>query len=423
MTRFTRTQYAAFALVVVVTAFLTAGLFGQFTGSESEPIEIDVPETIEQLHEDGHTGSGVTVGLIDVTGIDDTQPAVADSFVADRTFGDGDGLLRDRPDEHGTRAAALVAATAPDAELYFASVGDEESFTEAVSWQLDQDVDIIVAPVSFYGKPGDGNSLVERAASDAVAADVAFVAPAGNLGQGHWQSRFLPTTDGYQEFDGGQRMELEGDSERVELWLSWQDRTQELTVELYAGDDPEPIAASESYAGDRYPNELLTAEVPDEESLSVALRGPATATGEQVRISSPTHELSASSRLGSLVPPGTAEGVLTVGAYNKETGILEPYSGAGPTADGRPGLDIIAPGRFDIDGDGEFFGTSAGAPYTAGVAALLLEQQDLSPPEITEILTETADGTPPYDDQLRAGSGVLRPERAILQVADDDSDR
>ncbi len=414
------TRTNAIVAVLVVAALAVAVVIGPFGGDETEPVDVALPETIEQLQEDGHTGSGVTVGVIDVTGIDESQPAVADNLVEARRFGDGNGLLRDRSDDHGTAASALVTSTAPDVELYFASADDELSFEEAVDWQLEQDVDIIVAPLSFYGKPGDGSSRVDRAARVAVASDVVFISPAGNLGQGHWNGQFLPATDGYHQFDGERRTELVGDSDRVELWLSGQEHTAELTLELYAGDDPEPIAESEPYDGDAFDNQFISTDVSGDEQLSVAVRGSSVATGERFRLTTPTHDLDVSNRTGSLVAPGTADGVLTVGSYDRETGIIEPYSGAGPTADGRPGIDILAPGTFAI-GDEEFFGTSASAPYTAGVVSLLLEQQELSPAEITEILTETADSTPPYDDRERAGGGVVRPEQALLRAKHWDS--
>ncbi|MCJ7502159.1 MAG: S8 family serine peptidase [Acidobacteriia bacterium] len=90
----------------------------------------------------------------------------------------------------------------------------------------------------------------------------------------------------------------------------------------------------------------------------------------------------------SITAPGDAGGspvsVITVGAANWETpDLIEPFSGNGPTTDGRMKPDVTAIDRVSITGAGgfnpwgtlqpSFPGTSAASPHSAGVAALLLE--------------------------------------------------
>lgn len=133
---------------------------------------------------------------------------------------------------------------------------------------------------------------------------------------------------------------------------------------------------------------------------------------------------------------GTGNSVITVGAYTtkntyqnfsgqtvqspffNDIGELAPFSSHGPTADGRTKPEITAPGNvvisslssFDLDinaasanvafrlteGNQQWFfgalqGTSMASPMVAGIVALMLEANpNLTPDEVTNIITETA---------------------------------
>lgn len=133
---------------------------------------------------------------------------------------------------------------------------------------------------------------------------------------------------------------------------------------------------------------------------------------------------------------GTGNNVITVGAYTSkniyqnfggqtisipfqvELGELAPFSSRGPTADGRTKPEITAPGnvvasslssfdpdinagsanvtyRLTQDNQQWFFGalqgTSMASPMVAGIVGLMLEANpNLSPNEVTNIITETA---------------------------------
>ena len=80
----------------------------------------------------------------------------------------------------------------------------------------------------------------------------------------------------------------------------------------------------------------------------------------------------------TLCEPGNAPLLITVGGYSTENGSLAPFSGRGFTADGLNQPTLLAPavnvmGPFAGGGYIEKNGTSAGAAYTAGAAALFLE--------------------------------------------------
>lgn len=93
---------------------------------------------------------------------------------------------------------------------------------------------------------------------------------------------------------------------------------------------------------------------------------------------------------GTVTWPGTADEAITVGAYDPRgarnpKGTINDFSGWGKRVDGRPIVEITAPGSVVyspwshtyrgtvLGGYGEAEGTSAALPFVAGAAALLLE--------------------------------------------------
>ena len=101
---------------------------------------------------------------------------------------------------------------------------------------------------------------------------------------------------------------------------------------------------------------------------------------------------------GTVSDPGNGPGALTVGASCAATGAIEPFSGRGPTTDGRVKPDLIGPDgtSSSIYGPangcvGGFLGTSAATPHVAGAAALVLDAQPgLGPTDVQGILEQRA---------------------------------
>ncbi len=150
-------------------------------------------------------------------------------------------------------------------------------------------------------------------------------------------------------------------------------------------------------------------------------------------------------RAGTLAVPAVAEFATTVGAANAGPWgeWLPGYSSQGPTADGRPGVDVVAPGNNMRSARANapwwpwttMSGTSMSAPYTAGVLALLADA-GVSPPRgnpcaVDDISSDCRSGVqaatmsnPGVDVVTRTatrwlsapitGSGIVRAASALL---------
>lgn len=127
----------------------------------------------------------------------------------------------------------------------------------------------------------------------------------------------------------------------------------------------------------------------------------------------------------SITDPGNAESVITVGATHRNrphTYGVSYFSSRGPTGDGRPKPDLVAPGEkiaapvFDA-GLGEKDGTSMAAPHVSGAAAMVMARhRELvgQAGRIKEILCASA--TDLGREHYFQGSGMLDVLRALQSV-------
>lgn len=127
----------------------------------------------------------------------------------------------------------------------------------------------------------------------------------------------------------------------------------------------------------------------------------------------------------SIVDPGNAEAVITVGATHRarpHTYGVSYFSSRGPTGDGRQKPDLVAPGEkitapVRDDAFGIKDGTSMAAPHVSGAAALLMARhQELigNPARIKQVLCSTA--TDLGRERYFQGHGMLDVLRALQAV-------
>lgn len=132
----------------------------------------------------------------------------------------------------------------------------------------------------------------------------------------------------------------------------------------------------------------------------------------------------------SITDPGNADGVITVGATHRNqphTYGVSYFSSRGPTGDGRPKPDLVAPGeriRAPIPGGSteggewdDLDGTSMAAPHVSGAAAMLMARYPEligRPRRIKQILCDSA--TDLGRERSFQGRGMLDVLRALQSI-------
>ena len=379
----------------------------------------------DELQLAGVTGRNVTVGVIDA-GFRVSDPELAGHVGAYRSFdAEGGGWV------HGTAVASVVTDTAPDASLHLAAVGDSTTpaeYRDAVAWLRASGADVIVDAGSYFGQPGDGGGEIAAVAT-AASRDVVFVAAAGNYGRRHWRGTHDPTREVARvRFAPGETANyLEGGAPfggAVSATLRWDDwnasgnRTDYDLLLLRRQPGPDPVVASGSPVGDG-PVEHLAARVPrGRYYLSIRAPEGADGTGADTLDVFASRGLTHRSRGSSLTAPGTAPGVLTVGALSGNDTVAA-FSSRGPVAGtDRLGVDLVAPDDVALPGTSPEVGSSYAAPYVAGTTALLVDAHpSLGPREIGAVLRGSATDVGPPGPDPASGHGRLdAPAAAELAV-------
>lgn len=134
---------------------------------------------------------------------------------------------------------------------------------------------------------------------------------------------------------------------------------------------------------------------------------------------------------GTITAPGDAADALTVGATNVYGTSIQPYSGVGPTADGRIKPDLVAPSGTDpatypgmtaVSNNGILYydweGTSFAAPLVVGIAALLKQwNPHLTATNLTSILEDSAHHLGSAGQNDVYGYGLVNASAAFTMVA------
>jgi subtilisin family serine protease len=117
-----------------------------------------------------------------------------------------------------------------------------------------------------------------------------------------------------------------------------------------------------------------------------------------------------------VIYPAAYPTVMAVGATDEKDG-APPFSQRQPyVAIAAPGVDVPGPAWRDA-GNGPYIlhtGTSAAAPHVSGLASLLLSlKPDLTPPQLREFITSTADEVIPRSGGSFLGAGRINAFKAV----------
>ena len=335
----------------------------------------------------GWTGAGVKVAVIDAgfLGYVDAQREGDLPAVTAMDFGCG-GVATNTA--HGTAVAEVVHKMAPQAQLYLICAATQVNLGEAKDYAVAQGVSVINHSVSWFNTSrGDGrgpSASPDGIVASARASGVLWVNAAGNRADRHWSGAFSdPGGDGSHDFAGGSNTVTVMDRETLSVflkWDSWPTTSQDFDLDLMHGG--RLVSTSDNLQnGTQPPTEQLsyTNTSGAAQTLGIVIRRQSLSSTSRLDLFAVGGgSLAVSVGAGSITEPASSPNALAAGAVCWLNDLPRPYSGRGPTIDGRTKPDLTgqdgttSPVFGGASGcESGFIGTSASAPRVAGAAALV----------------------------------------------------
>jgi len=361
--------------------------------------EFQVSRGVEFVNADlvqfaGITGRGVKVAVIDFA-FDSENSKISPNIAYAKSFRLGidnsplplSGLELEQL--HGTAVAELIVDTAPNAKLFLYSIGNELEFVMALKDAIENKIDIITIPLGWANLPTDGTSYLSNNVNTAAKEGIIVVVPSGNFAISHWEGKYVDeNSNGWHEFtvkDEGLTFNIT--QERIKkkiplivnlLWDNDNAATMDFDMLLI---NPSNKIVSFSANVQNAQSDTTFEQIryiPSEAgtySLGIIYDGSHKNPRTPIEIFSINDELEHYVTVGSVIVPADADNIIVTGAVNVESGEIEPFSSQGPTNHGYAVPHVLAPNGVSTIayGDKLFYGTSAAAPYVAGIAALVLE--------------------------------------------------
>jgi len=377
----------------------------------------------------GYDGTGVVVGVIS-DGIDSLAVSQATGDLPSVTVPPDPRCRRGSGDE-GTAILEIVHDLAPGAALLFSGPTTSLDMVDAIGCLTSAGADVIVDDVFFIAEPFFEDGPIAQAVRTAIQAGVSYHSSAGNDALEHMEMdyRASPATS-YHDFLGGPTDNTDSillqPGTTLTCVLQWNDPFggSANDYDLYILDaSPNVVASSEGVqAGSGDPIEIagvvnptgvpLIANVAINKFSGLPRRLEMFCRGSTIQ----EYTTSAGSIFGH---PALPE-VVAVGAIDQADpghDDVETFSSRGPSViqfpafASRPkpdlaGFDGVSTTLTNVPGLSPFFGTSAAAPHSAAIAALLLSKSPhLTPAQVQSILTSTAVDieAPGFDDAAGFG--------------------
>ena len=402
----------------------------------SATTEGDAASRAPLVRAQGFDGAGTVVGVIS-DGVDHADQPGSTGDLPLITVPNDPRCRRGRGDE-GTALLEIVHDLAPGARLLFSSGSDGEmAFIDSVRCLTAAGANVLVDDLGFFDQPFFEDGPVSAAVKAAIEAGVSYHSAAGNEANVHLEQMYRPSpTTSFHDFLGGPVDNTNDVSVApfgtLSCILQWNDPFGAATNDydlLMLDANLNPIAQSanpQTGAGDPLEAVAIFNPAPVSQIFKVAIRK---AAGESRLLNLFCLGASAQQYVtteGSVVGHPALREAVAVGAVDvSEPGLdsVESYSSEGPTriffpaAETRPKPDIVAFDGVSISNAGgfprcppacQFFGTSAAAPHSAAVAALLLSKNpSLTPAEIQDALRTTAVDIGPAGPDDSSGAGRL----------------
>ncbi len=330
------------------------------------------------FHAAGLDGNGVKIAVIDLgfAGLSQAQANGDLPYSVQQNDLTGTGLTSGIT--HGTAVAEIIHDVAPSAELHLIKIADEVDLDAAVTYCLSRGIDIINHSLGWYNTNFyDGTGTIADTARRAISGGILWVNAAGNEAESHWEGIF---SDGNSDGWLDQEVTLSATAgAQIVLFLTWNDWPQASSdYDLYLYDPSDNLIASSTkyQTGTEEPTESIQVSASTSGTYTIRIQGSG---HKSLELFSLNHSLSPVVASSSILAPANVSEVIAVGAIDHAhytTGPQEPYSSRGPTNDGRTKPDLCAPDKTSTGTAPytTFHGTSGAAPFAAGAAALLLDQ-------------------------------------------------
>ncbi len=377
------------------------------------------------MHAQNYTGRNISIAVIDfefyMNRLSERELPIDRIDLFNGTF--------DEDECHGIACAEIIGDTAPNVTLYMVGLEEQSQagFIEAAEKlnRLDERIDIVSSSIDFsFGLFDEGDDIC-KAVNNLTRNGTIWITAAGDSAKKHWLGSFQDENEnGFHEFGPGDES-LNLTAERRELigvWLSWNDSwsqaDQDFDLYLYSPDGTYAISRNTQEGYDsQEPAELVTMIAPVSGDYSIQIRRYS-APEENISFQLfSTHNLTnyivSASSIGALA---SCSEVITVGAVDAQSLQLENYSSLGPTQDGRMKPELVAPDNITVSSymPEMFRGSSASAPYAAGIFALALEKgrkMGMKDEEIVQLLFDSAIDLGPTGPENEYGYGLANLKR------------